>query len=357
LPDHLICRHFGACGGCSLQHLSDEAYAEAKREHVVRALKRYGVEGDVHETIRVLPRSRRRAVLKARKSNGVVALGFYAASSHVIVDMRECLVLTPTLFDAIAHLRRVLAEILAEGGTAELHVTDTDTGLDLAVRWPRRTTPALIAALSTWPAKLGAARVTLNGEVAISVNPPAVRLADVEVDLPAGGAFLQPTKAGELALQGIVCNALVNARRVADLFSGCGTFALALARRARVHAFDDDDGMRSALDRATRRASGLKPVVVEQRDLFKRPLSRRELASFDGAVLDPPRAGANAQAYELSEARVPRVAYVSCNPETFARDARTLCGKGYRLMAVTPVDQFLWSDHIDLVGVFERGSK
>jgi 23S rRNA (uracil1939-C5)-methyltransferase len=336
--------------------LSDDAYSEHKRQQVIRALNRRGVDAFVREPIRVPPRSRRRAVFKAKKSNGAVALGLHAASSHAIVDMRECLVLAPAVFEAGAGLRQMLNEILGEGGTAELQVTDTDTGPDIAIRWPRATTFALIATLSAWAAKLGVARLTSNGDLVVSVAAPTVRLADVEVELPPG-SFLQPTREGEKALQDVVRSALSGATCVADLFSGCGTFALALARNSRVRAFDNDRAMLSALDRGARRMTGLKPVITERRDLFRRPLSALELAPFDGVVLDPPRAGAERQVRELAEARVPRIAYASCNAESFARDARILRDGGLRLPAVTPIDQFLWSDHIELVGVFERWSR
>jgi len=357
LPESLICRHFGICGGCSLQDLPDRTYAEVKRERVAGALNRRGLHTHVHEPIRVPPHSRRRAVFKAMKLNGAVALGFQAASSHAVVDMQECLVLTPALVEACAGLRRLFAELLADGGSAELHVTDTDVGLDLAIRWTRKTTPELVAALSRWARRGNVARVITNSDVAFSVASPMVRLAEVEVDLPPGGVFLQATREGERALQEIVCNALSGAKSIADLFAGCGTFSLALARDARVHAFDASNAMLATLARAARRAAGMKPVIVEQRDLFRRPLSARELSPFDGTVLDPPRAGARAQVRELAGARVARIAYVSCSAESFARDARILCDAGFGLPAVTPIDQFLWSDHIELVGVFERGSR
>lgn len=356
MPESLICRHFGACGGCSLQDLPVDRYSEHKREQVVRALKRRGVDALVHEPVRVPPRSRRRAVFKAKKSNGAVALGFHEASSHTIVDMQECLVLAPAVFEAGAGLRPMLNEILEEGGVAELQVTDTDAGPDIDIRWSRKSAPALVTTLSAWATRLGIARVTSNGEVVVSVDAPTVLLADVEVQLPPA-PFLQPTKPGEEVLQNIVSTALVGAKCIADLFSGCGTFALALARNSGVHAFDNNRAMLSALDHAARRAAGLKPVITERRDLFRRPLTVRELTKFDGVVLDPPRAGAEAQARELARTSIPSIAYVSCNPETFARDARGLCDGGYHLPSVTPIDQFLWSDHIELVGVFERRSK
>jgi 23S rRNA (uracil1939-C5)-methyltransferase len=354
LPDSAVCRHFGTCGGCSLQGLSDDTYAEKKREQVVRALVRYGVKAQVSNPIRVPPHSRRRAVFKAKKSEGKVALGFHATQSHTIVDMLECLVLTPRLFEAAAGLKQMLGGILEERAAADLHVTDTDTGLDVALRWPRKTTPTLIATLSAWATKLGVARITSNDEVVFSVAAPMVRLAGVEVELPPK-SFLQPTKKGEDALQEIVRDALTGAKLVADLFSGCGTFALALARSARVHAYDDDSAMLSALEGAARRASGLKPVIAKPRDLFRHPVTARELRRFDGVVLDPPWAGAGAQARELAKAHVEMVAYVSCNADSFARDACILRDGGLGLLAVTPIDQFLWSDHIELVGVFERG--
>jgi 23S rRNA (uracil1939-C5)-methyltransferase len=352
LPER--CRHFGTCGGCTLQDLSEAAYLERKQGAVARPLSRLGVEASIAELVRVPKTTRRRAVFAAKKAEGRVALGFRGLKSHAVVDMQECLVLTPALLVLTHGLRRMIGELLAEGEAAELHVVDIDAGFDLAIKWSRKSNPTLAAAIAPWASKLGIARITSNAEIVVQFGSPVVSLADTDVAVPPG-AFLQPTKEGERILQRLVCEALTGASSVLDLFAGCGTFSLALARASRVHAVDRDRFMLRALSDAARQVRDLRPIAVECRDLSKQPLTRQELDRFRDAVLDPPRAGAEAQARELALSGLRRIAYVSCDAKTFARDAKILVDGGFRLTRVTPVDQFLWSDHIELVGQFERG--
>jgi 23S rRNA (uracil1939-C5)-methyltransferase len=204
-----------------------------------------------------------------------------------------------------------------------------------------------------WAQRNGVVRIVANDEVVIQYDEPVIRLADVEVFVPAN-SFLQPSREGERILQELVCNALKGAKRIVDLFAGCGTFSLAVARRASVHAIDSDKAALAALQRAVRGAQQLKPVTTEARNLFGQPLRTAELRHFDAAILDPPRAGASAQAAAFGNSSLRRLAYVSCNPETFARDARLLAGSGFDIAWVKPVDQFLWSSHIELVALLER---
>lgn len=348
------CVHFGICGGCTLQNLSAEAYRGHKRDMVAKALARAGL-GDVAVKDPLLSpqKSRRRAVFKFGKEKGHVVVGFHAARSHVIVDMQECLVLTRALLNFTGTLRQGLAPILADGEKAEVHVSETDTGLDLAFRWRRKLTPALTASIAMAFAGADIARIIFNGEIVLERAQPQIVLDGVAVTLPPH-AFLQATHEGEVALQSHVSALTNGARTILDLFAGIGTFSLPLARRAKVQAVEHDSEALTALSEAARKASGLKPVTTEKRDLFKTPLTASELNRFDAVVLDPPRAGAEAQVRQLAAAKVPRVAYVSCDASSFARDAAILAKAGFRLKEVTPVDQFLYSDHIELVGGFTR---
>jgi len=322
-----LCRHFGICGGCTYQELADADYRALKRRLVADALSRHGVDAPVEDVVEVPPATRRRATMKAVKTGQGVSLGFSAAHSHDIVDMQECLVLTPKLVALVPRLREMLASVLHAGEAVELHITDTDGGIDLSLRWQRPNDPATLADLARWASKLGLARVSRHNETLIELAKPVVRFGKATVALPPE-AFLQPTRQGEAVLQEFVLGALDGAKHVADLFAGCGTFALRLAERARVHAVEIDAPMLDALATAARTTQGLKPVATEKRNLFRRPLSEVDLAAFDAICLDPPRAGAAAQALALGRSTVKRVAYVSCEPGSFARDARAMPERG-----------------------------
>jgi 23S rRNA (uracil1939-C5)-methyltransferase len=250
-------------------------------------------------------------------------------------------------------LRHALATVLSEGEKAELHVTQTDTGLDLAFRSPRKLTPALTTAIAQSLSGSGIARIIFNGEMLFEQNVPAIAFADIPVALPPH-AFLQASREGEALLTRRVLSLTESAKNIADLFAGLGTFTLPLAKRAKVHAVEQDGAALGALTDAARKAKGLKPVTTEKRDLFKVPLTPLELNRFDAVVLDPPRAGAEAQVKALAASKIKQVVYVSCDAGSFARDARILAEGGFRPEAVTPVDQFLYSDHIELVGGFKR---
>jgi 23S rRNA (uracil1939-C5)-methyltransferase len=327
-------------------------YAARKRQAVVAALAQAGVAADVLPPIIVPPRSRRRAVLKVKSLAEGLHIGFHAARSHTIVDMHQCEVLTPGLFALVGALRGRLEAVFGVGEAAELHVTETDTGFDCGFRWKRRLTANLTAELSKILGGIGIARLMLNGAVVFETATPTVRLGDVPVALPPD-AFLQSTAEGEAALQARVAAITAGARTVCDLFAGCGTFALPLARRARVHAVEQNAPALAALAAAAR-APGLKPLTTERRDLFRLPLTPLELARFEAVVLDPPRAGAEAQARALAASKVSTLAYVSCDAASFARDAAILAGGGFTPGPVQPIDQFLWSSHIELVAGFTR---
>jgi 23S rRNA (uracil1939-C5)-methyltransferase len=350
----LLCRHFGRCGGCTLQDLPESQYRARKRDAVASALKRAGLEhAEVAEPAAVPPRSRRRAVFKISRRSGVTEVGFYALKTHAIVDMQECLVLTPALFALTSRLRAAMNELLKDGQNAEAHVTEADNGIDVAFRAPLKLTSALTAALAQAAPQLKAVRIVWNGALAFESAAPTVQFGKAVVRLPPE-SFLQPTREGESVLRAHVVDAVGKAKSVADLFSGCGTFSLPLAERARVHAVEREPSMLDALLGAARAAQGLKPITTAKRDLFKLPLAAAELNRFDAVVLDPPRAGAEAQARALARSTVPRLAYISCDAHTFARDARILVDGGYRIATVLPVDQFLRSEHIELVAAFAR---
>jgi len=349
-----VCAHFGVCGGCSLQNLSLDAYRARKRDAVVAALARAGLaDVVVDEPLLVPQKTRRRAVFKFGKQKGAVIVGFHAARSHEIVDMRECLVLTPALLALTGDLRRALGQILSDGEKGEVHATDTGTGLDLAFRSPRKLTPGLTAAIAQGFAGLPVARIVFNGEIVFEQDVPHVVFDGMAVALPPH-SFLQPTRESEAALTARVLALAEGAKTVADLFAGMGTFSLPLARRAKVHAVEQEGEALAVLAEAVRKAKGLKPVTTERRDLFKTPLTALELNRFDVVVLDPPRAGAEAQAKMLAASKLRRVIYVSCDAGSFARDAANLAKAGFRIGAVTPIDQFLYSDHIELVAGFAR---
>jgi len=348
------CVHFGVCGGCTLQDIPPGSYLAGKREMVVRALARHGMERiDVADVIAVPPRTRRRAVFKIARKDATISIGFHALKSHDIVDMRQCLVLTPSLVQLTSHLQRLMQGILANGQHAEAHVSDVDNGIDIAFRASVQLKPALTRAFADAASDMNVIRISWNGALAFESAIPRVRFGMADVELPVE-AFLQPVRAGEEILLAHVREAVKGAKTIADLFSGCGTFSLPLAERARIHAVEKDRAMLDALLAAAKKTSGLKPVTVAARDLFKVPLTATELDKFDAVTLDPPRVGARAQAIQLARSKVATVAYVSCDVASFSRDARILADGGYTMGTVTPVDQFLWSEHIELVADFSR---
>ena len=348
------CIHFGVCGGCTLQDLSPSDYRAHKRGAIIRALTKNGlVDAEVAELVSVSPGTRRRAVFKMAKKDGAAEIGFHALKSHMIVDMRECLVLTPALVTLAAKLRILAHSLLNNGQHAEAHVTQADNGLDVAFRASVQLKPSLTAALAKVAPGMNVIRVIWNGALAFESAAPLVRFGTADVKLPPE-SFLQPTRAGEAVLVSHVLDATKGAKTIVDLFSGCGTFSLPLVERAKIHAVEKDAAMLVALLSAANATPGLKPVTIAKRDLFKVPLNSVELNKFDTVTLDPPRAGAQAQAAMLAKSRVERIAYVSCDAGSFARDAKILAEGGYRMAAVTPVDQFPWSEHIELVAAFAR---
>jgi 23S rRNA (uracil1939-C5)-methyltransferase len=343
------CRHFPDCGGCQLQHADDEAYRNYLVARIEGALAQHGLEIEIREPHLSPPNSRRRASLRALKLHQKAVIGFNSARSHAIVDMLECHILRPELFALIAPLRGLLGGLLKPRRGGEVQLALTDQGADVMLKGVGVEGLEAIEALTAFCTAQQLARMSLDQglgpETFYEPVPVTVTLSGQPVPFPVG-AFLQATEDGEAALVAAVREAVGEAKRTADLFTGLGTFVLALPDR--VYAAEASRDAVLALKRA---APG---IAVEHRDLYRRPLDAAELANFDAVVLDPPRAGAHEQIAALASSQVPRIAYVSCNPATFARDAKTLVDGGYALGWVRPVGQFRWSTHVELAGCFTR---
>jgi len=348
------CPHYRTCGGCSLQHAADPFVAGWKLGVVRQALAAQGLEAAFRPIITSPPRSRRRAVLAGHRTKAGAVVGFHGRASDVLVQVPDCRLLHPDLLTALP----VLEQITLLGGSRKaevsLNLTRSDGGFDLAVTGAKPADAALQMELARLAAAHRIARLTWNGEGVALIAAPVQSFGAARVAPPPGG-FLQATAEGEAALLTAVAEAVGPARQVADLFAGSGTFALPLAARAEVLAVESDAAMMAALAKGWRQATGLKRVTCETRDLFRRPLLPVELNRFDAVVIDPPRAGAEAQMAEIAASGVPVVASISCNPVTFARDARVLVAGGYRVQWVQVVDQFRWSPHVEMAALFTKG--
>jgi 23S rRNA (uracil1939-C5)-methyltransferase len=352
-----ICRHFGTCGGCALQHWAPAHYRDWKRGLVVEALAELGFDAAVGELVDPLidahGEGRRRAVFHAwRRGRDVLEVGFAALRAHHVVAIDHCPVLAPSLNGAIEASWAIAEALAAERKPLDIQATATEAGLDIDVRGSGPLTSARMTALARLAEAHRLARLTRHGETVAQRALPTVTMGGARVVLPPG-AFLQATAAGEAALAALVLEHCGTAKSVGDLFAGVGPFALRLAERAKVMAADNDQEAVAALQEAAK-TPRLKPITAERRDLFARPFITKEIARLDAVVFDPPRQGAQMQARELAASPVPILVAVSCNPLTFARDARILVDGGYRLARVTPVDQFLYSAHVELVARFEK---
>jgi 23S rRNA (uracil1939-C5)-methyltransferase len=349
-----ICPHFGVCGGCAVQHWALAPYRAWKRDLVVEALRQAGLHAPVADLIDAHGEGRRRAVFHARRrSHDVLEVGFSAARAHRLVAIDRCPVLARSMDGAIDTAWAIAEAIGPVRKPLDIHVTASDAGLDIDVRGSGPLPPHLIAALARLSGQRDIARLTRHGELIAQLRAPTVRMGNATVPLPPA-AFLQATAEGEAVLARLVVEACAGAANVADLFAGIGPFALRLAEAAHVLAVDDDDAALATLKRAAATTAGLKPIATETRDLFRRPLGVAELKRLAAVVFDPPRQGALAQARELAASDVPLVVAVSCNPATFARDASELVRGGYRLTAVTPVDQFRYAAHVEIAACFTK---
>jgi 23S rRNA (uracil1939-C5)-methyltransferase len=349
-----ICPHFGVCGGCALQHWSAVRYDEWKRALVADQLRRAGIAATVENLIDAHGEGRRRAVLHARLTeHDILAVGFAAPYAHRIVPIDRCPILAPGLAGAINAAWAIAETLAPTGKPLDIQATATEAGIDVDVRGSGPLTAVRSQALAGLAETHRLARITRHGEIVAQRVPPTVRIGRASVPLPPG-AFLQATSLGEETLARLVLAHAGAAKSVADLFAGVGAFALRLAERARVTAADEDGDAIAALRRAAAATQGLKPIDAARRDLFRRPFLAQEMSEFDAVVFDPPRQGAEAQARELAKSRVATVIAVSCNATTFARDAKILVDGGYRLGDVTPVDQFRYTAHVEIVACFTR---
>jgi 23S rRNA (uracil1939-C5)-methyltransferase len=352
-PHHQVppCRHFPVCGGCQLQHLDDAAYAQFVTDRIAGALAAHDLETDIRAPILSPPRTRRRATVHAEPTGGRMRIGFSEAASHALVDIQECHILAPELFAVVAPLRKLLARLGGKRRT-DIQMTSCDQGVDLLVG-AKAEGLAAAEAINAFCQDNGIARFAIDDglgpETRWEPEPVTVTLGGVPVPFPHGG-FLQATADGEATLGAAVREAVGPARTLADLFAGLGTFALSLDGKvyAAEAARDAVLSLKSAAGRAGRQ------VFADHRDLYRRPLTVEELGRFDAIVLDPPRAGARDQAVAVAGARTPVIAYVSCNPSSFARDAQLMCEGGYRLDWIQPVGQFRWSTHVELAARFSR---
>jgi len=357
------CRHFGECGGCALQHLAPDFYAAWKRALIETALRRRGFESPpIAPLVTAAPATRRRADFAAVRRKDDVLLGFHARASHRVVDLAECPVVAPVIAALLPPLRALLLDLLKPADKAGVTATLTDSGLDVVLESAIALGAGGRERLAAFAEAQDLARLSRRhpnargAETVVERRPVRMSFGGIAVDLPAG-TFLQATREGEAALTAAVLEAMGEAPRVADLYAGCGTFTFPLAMRrgvaSSVHAVDGTEPAIAALTRAAKQA-GLGRVTTLVRDLARRPLNAQELARFDAVVFDPPRAGAREQAEALAGSRVAIAVAVSCNPATFARDARILVDGGFGLDWVRPVDQFLWSPHVELVARFSR---
>jgi len=354
-----VCRHFRVCGGCALQHWEAEAYGAWKRDMVVSILEKAGLDTEVGPILTTPPQSRRRVGLHAKKIKGRTELGFKMRRSWEQVRIEECPVADPALIRALPFLTEIASVLFEHPKSAPiLQVTLSQTGLDIDIRGVERSKSGGLSAdarmqIAMIAGEQDIARITLSEEILYQSRLPSVRFGRALVDLPPA-SFLQASARSEADMVELVKAAIAGCRNVADLFCGAGAFTFPMAEIASVYAADGAGGAVNALKSAIGRAPGLKPIKAETRDLFRRPLVREELAAFDAVVFDPPRAGAEAQARELAQSNLQKVVGVSCNPQTFARDALILTQSGFRLDKVTPIDQFLWSSHVELVAIFSR---
>jgi 23S rRNA (uracil1939-C5)-methyltransferase len=359
-PDRVepFCPYFGRCGGCLAQHMGTATYSDWKRGILEGALHKAHLAAAVEPLIDAHGAGRRRVTFHARFKDGKTRVGYMAAGSHDLVEIAFCPISEPRLAEAPRAGQRLARVLERSRKPLDLQVTATEAGLDIDIRGHGPANAKTRLALVETAAELDLARLSLHGEVVVERRPATVTMGEAQVALPPG-SFLQATAAGEEILSSLVLEGCRDARRVADLFAGCGPFTLRLAETREVHAVDGDDAALAALDKAARRTPGLRPVRTEVRDLFRRPLLPPELDRFDAVVMDPPRAGAEAQARQLAASRVSTVVSVSCDAGTFARDAAILIAGGYRLDRVMPVDQFKYSAHLEIIGFFraEQGGR
>ena len=355
-PDRIapVCPYFTRCGGCATQHLAPAPYAAWKSAQVANALAQAGLDPVPDPLVNAHGAGRRRITLHVREVEGRAEAGLMAARSHALVAIDHCPITVPALHRA-PEVARALSAPLGHGRKPlDVAVTATEAGLDVDLRGHGPVEAGVRATLVRLAGSLDLARLSLHGDVVVERKAVTVLSGAARLHPPPGG-FLQATAAGEAALTGLVRDAFARkTKRAVDLFSGCGPFTLAMALTTNVHAVESEAGALAGIERSYRAAQGLKGVTTEARDLFRRPVLAHDLNGYDAVVFDPPRAGAQAQVKQIAESKVPVAVGVSCDAGTFARDAANLVAAGFVLERVTPVDQFRYSGHVEMVGVFRR---
>jgi len=347
-----LCKHFGTCGGCVVQHMSSDAYRTWKRDLVVSAFAARGLDVTISDLVEPGGK-RRRAVFSGERNGSGVAIGFHEAQSHALVAIDECPVLERKIVAALPALKALVAPLMSKRG-ARLTVTATKSGLDVLLDGiERKLTPDVRSRLAAQASALHLARLVIGSDIVVETLPPFLTFATADVVLPPG-CFVQAVAEAEAEMARRILAAIGKVKAVADLFCGVGAFTFPLAARAKVLAFDGSQLAIEALNAAAKKSSGLKPITARVRDLFREPLSPWELNEHDAVVFDPPRAGAEAQAQRLAKSKVKTVVAASCNPATLARDARHLVDGGYKIESVTPIDQFVYSAHVEVIAVFRR---
>ena len=344
-----FCKYYLRCGGCQLQHWQQVPYQDWKKNLIVAALEKRGINFPVAEIVDAHGAGRRRVSLHVRRKENTVAAGFMAARSHDLIDIDHCPILVPALENSTDIARKLGAKL----GDCDVSLTAVDNGLDVSIKAERKIADGQLPRLAGLVTELNLARLTINGDLVATRSTPAVSIGKSLVQVPPG-SFLQATKAGEQALANLVLASLGKSKSVADLFCGIGPFALRIAENAKVTAIDSDKSAIVSLAQAARLTSGIKPLKAEVRDLMREPVVAGELKDFDAVVFDPPRAGAETQAKQLAKSTVKMIVAVSCDPASFARDAEILLGGGYKLKSLTAVDQFKWTSHVEIVAAFSR---
>lgn len=348
------CSHFKTCGGCAMQHASDSFMEDWKRQVVEKALEAQGLSAEIRPTITSPAQSRRRATFGGRRTKKGVMVGFYGRGSDALIAIPSCKLLHADILAATPALEALTLIGASRKSPISLSVTQSSNGPDIAVIDAKEADGKLMAELGRLTEQYKLSRLTWNGEIVAMRAAPLQQFGEMVVS-PPPGAFLQATQSGQEALILAVREAAGNAKNIIDLFSGCGTFSLPLAQNAKVLAIENDEAMLAALDAGWRKATGMRSVETRKRDLFRDPLMAEDMGKHDAVVIDPPRAGAQSQCAELAQSSISRIAFVSCNPVTFARDALILTKGGYTLEWIQPIDQFRWSPHVELVALFLKG--
>jgi len=347
------CRHAKSCGGCAMQHASDDFVARWKVGFVEAALKNQGIAVDLGPIATSPERSRRRAVFHGRRTKKGTMVGLHARASDSLVEVPDCILMVPEIMEAYAALSRLVEIGGSRRGEMDITVISTDTGLDISVTNGKPLDLDMQVELGRFVRDLSLSRLSWNGEALAGEAQPYLTFGKARV-VPAPGAFLQATAEGQAVLIALMRKAVAGADRVIDLFSGSGTFSLPISEHAEVHAVEGVSDMLEALMKGWRQAPGLKAVTVETRDLYRQPVREDELNAFDAAIIDPPRPGALAQCGEIAKSHLKTVGFVSCNPITFARDAKLLIEAGFEIDWIVPVDQFRWSPHVEIAACFKR---